>query len=196
MTTPRTGSTRNPPLAPPRPIFMQPGREVDSDEDVSAPQTPAGNPFGTPAGSMISRGDLSPGLTQSSRVQSTGSGFGYTSYFQPADITMRSSGIVSVGAAGNPFSSGRSQISGLSAGDSSTDVAETSRAPLSRAPSSMMREAFTSPPPRPVTFSQIGSRTASVANIATRPTTKRQKSTMLTGEIEKPWRGRKDTTAR
>jgi hypothetical protein len=182
-----TGATRNPPLAPPRAIFMQPMRGQESDEELSAPNTPnQANPFGTPAGSIIDGPPLSP----ASRVQSSSS-FGY---FPQPDIAMRSSGILSVGgAAGNPFSSGRSQVSGLSAVSSMADITEGTRQPLSRAPSSMMREAFTSPPPRPVTFSQAASRHQSVTNL-NRGQPKRLKSTMLTGEIDKPWRSRKDNS--
>jgi hypothetical protein len=181
----------------------------------SAPPTPgaSGNPFGTPAASIITPGDQTPTLSASSRVPS----FAYASGYFPADISSRASGILSVHATSttemgglaharnastlsngqNPFSSGRSNISGLSNG-STGDISEIPRRPgLNNRASTQIREAFQSPPPRMMTF--YGSTPGSTTNVSGAPTrvpAKRLKSTMLTGEIEKPWMKKKDTVAR
>jgi hypothetical protein len=194
-----TGASRNPPLSPPRPIFLGNGRHSD-EQDESAPTTPQPgqqNPFGTPSGSIMGAGDLTPSLSPSSRVQSTGSGFGY---FPGGDIASRASGILSVHGrtpsnGANPFSSARSNISGLSSSDG---ISEMARPNMPNRSSTAIREAFQSPPARPMTF--VGSRVGSSANIAgertIRAPAKRLKSTMLTGEIDKPWTKKKDTIGR
>jgi hypothetical protein len=179
----------------------------------SMPPTPGQNPFGTPGGSIASRGDMTPTFSTSSRVQSSSS-LAYGQGYFP-DITTRASGILSVhasssdlqgfshartpsGGAPNPFSSGRSNISGLSGASSVGDITELPRRQnLPPRTQSAIREAFQSPPPRQMSF--LGSAPGSTLNVAGTPSrapAKRLKSTMLTGEIEKPWTKNKDKVAR
>lgn len=207
--SPVTGSTRQPPLSPPRAIFMTgTGRSDEEAQADSAPTTPGlhPNPFGTPGATP---GDQTPTFSASSRVQSSASGFGYF----PGDITTRASGILSVHASTNefggfahtrnasaistnggqnPFSSGRSNISGLSSNDG---ISEVGRPGLPTRASSAIREAFQSPPLRPMTIHGT-SRTGSTVQVNARAPAKRMKSTMLTGEIEKPWTQKKNTVGR
>jgi hypothetical protein len=193
---PTTGTSRGSgDRDPPRATFVLPRRSDEVDESPAvtpAPQTTERNPFSPPGTPSIGP----------SRVQSTAS---MPPFYPSPDIIRRSSGILSTGSSAidlaghtrsasrqDPFSSGRSNISGASTGD----VVEESRVP-GRVGSSLVREAFASPPLRPLTGVYMQSHNGSTVTAAVAPPKpKRNKSTMLTGEIEKPWVKEKDTIGR
>lgn len=180
---PATGSHRDPPLQPPRPLFFidkgkgsttdiveEERRDPFRSPDTSVPPTPApgqqdANPFSPPA-SIISVGSVgtlgdSPHITIAahSRVQSR----------------------VSVG----------SSLRG-----SSADLPIGPRPGLGSRVSSQIRDSFMSPPAmmrRTTAFSE--SNAASRLSVAA-PKSKRMRSSMLVGEIEKPWVGEKDVHGR
>jgi hypothetical protein len=171
-----------------RPTFVLPRRSSDDESSTQGATTPAAqaagpNPFSPPG---------TPALTASSRVHSSSS---IPAFFPSPDIVRRSSGILSQHAAGltDPFSSGRSNISSGSAGE----ITEEARPGMSpRTGSSLVREAFASPPLRPLTMYMQSRNGSQVTGMVVPPKVKRAKSTMLTGEVEKPWLKEKDTVGK
>lgn len=165
ITQPTTGSSRDPPLAPPRPLFFINRRGDNIDEeprdpfrtpDVSAPGTPgtqaADNPF-SPPGSVISMSLDGPQGTTSalgSRMQSR--------------VSVNSS-------------------------------LREPRPTLGSRASSQIRDSFMSPPAMPRRATAFETNAASRLSVAA-PRSKRLRSSMLTGEIPKPWVGERDVYAR
>ena len=161
-----TGATRDPPLDPPRPLFFI-DRRSESNTIEEERRTDRNDPFRTP--------DLSSPPTPSSQRD-------------------------------NPFSPPGSILNGIDGGlhsrvQSRVSVASSvnsSGAPIGRpglgSRTSTMRDSFMSPAP-------MQRRTATAIPSASRfslaaPRSKRLKSTMLTGTIEKPWTTEKDTQGR
>ena len=170
VAAPTTGSLRDPPLSPPRPLFFI-DRRLDSGveeerrdpfrtPDASAPGTPGtqpDNPF-SPPGSVISM-SLDPHGPNSlhSRMQSRVS----------VTSSLRSS---------NP------------------ELPSGSRTLNSRV-SSQIRDSFMSPPVMTRRQTAFETNVASRLSVAA-PRSKRLRSSMLTGTIAKPWIGEKDVYAR
>ena len=165
---PAVGSSRDPPLSPPRPLFFinRRGDGIEEEQrdpfrtpDVSAPGTPgtqaADNPF-SPPGSVISMSlDGPQGTTTAlgSRMQSR----------------------VSI--------------------NSSLRSGPEPRPTLGSRVSSQIRDSFMSPPAMSRRATAFESNVASRLSVAA-PRSKRLRSSMLTGTIEKPWVGERDVYGR
>lgn len=170
---PTTGATRDPPLAPPRPLFFidKKGDGVEEERrdpfrtpDGSAPPTPGSqrdNPF-SPPGSVISMSidGQGPGSVLHSRVQSRVS----------VNSSLRSNPDLPATSASRPtLASHKSQV--------------------------QFRDSFMSPPAMARRTTGYETNVASRLSLSA-PRSKRFKSSMLSGTIEKPWVGQKDVYGR
>ncbi|THG96108.1 hypothetical protein EW026_g5660 [Hermanssonia centrifuga] len=177
---PATGSTRDPPLQPPRPLFFidrkasqdpietEPRRDPFRTPDGSVPPTPAAvhdNPFSPPAS-----------------ILSTGSIGSLGSVAEP-HVTISSQSRV------------QSRVSVHSSLRSSNLDLPSSRPPLPSRASSQIRDSFMSPPAMTRRNTAYESNVASRLSVAA-PKSKRMRSSMLAGTIEKPWVGEKDVHGR
>lgn len=157
-----TGSTRDPPLDPPRPLFFIDRRSESNT--IEEERRDRSDPFRTP--------DLSTPPTPNSQRD-------------------------------NPFSPPGSILNGIDSGlhsrvHSRVSVASSASGPAPRpglgSRTSTMRDSFMSPAPmprRPTAAMPSASRFSLAA-----PRSKRLKSTMLSGTIEKPWTTEKDVQGR
>lgn len=195
-----TGSRRQPPLQAPKPLFFI-DRNAEANEDnvrrdpfrtptsahspefvtpeESLPSTPRGdgeeatNPFSPPA-SVIS-------FSAEHSVPGTGS-------VHRVHVRDSSGSVRSEAAISRVQSSKQSFPSALR--HESSDIHELSRSSVPRV-DSMVRSSFMSPPMLSRRTTAFDSR-----SLVSRPTAKRARSTMLTGEIEKPWTKEKNVYVR
>ncbi|THH31693.1 hypothetical protein EUX98_g2507 [Antrodiella citrinella] len=184
---PETGSSRDPPLNPPKPLFFierKPSLAAsETDEvrrdpfrtpDVSAPGTPRSgsiisNPF-SPAGSVVN-------------------------FSTEQHVTIASGTNMEPSSSRNATASSRVSVqSALRNSSTDLNIREV-RTGLSSRVNSQIRDSFMSPPVlarRATLHETSGASRLSLAG----PRYKRTRSTMLTGEIHKPWIGEKDVYAR
>ncbi|EMD36047.1 glycoside hydrolase family 16 protein [Gelatoporia subvermispora B] len=185
-----TGSKRNPPLEPPKPIFFL--RQGASAEDVqrdpfltpdaSVPATPksvASNPFSAPS-SVIS-------FSAEQTLGNTSIAHGHMP--QPSSSSYSSEVQLS-----RPGSSRVSVQSALRHSSTDLQVKEVRTGMRNRVG---QRTSMMSPPVLPRRATYFESPTDSrVSVVAARPVAKRARSTLLTGTIEKPWLSEKDVYGR
>lgn len=171
--SPETGSRRDPPLSPPKPLFFIDRKASISEVDEARP-----DPFQTPDASV-------PATPRSGSIISN-------PFSPPASVVNLSTSEqhVTIAEPANTLKGVPSRVS------VTTDVnIKEVRSRLSSRVSSQIRDSFMSPPvmAKRATLHDIsGASRLSLAG----PRAKRTRSTMLTGTIHKPWIGEKDVYAR
>lgn len=172
---PTTGSSRDPPLSPPRPLFFIDRRVEGVEEERRDPfRTPDGSVPGTP-GTQVGDNPFSPpGSVISMSMDAPGT----------TSLHSRMQSRVSVN------SSMRSNPD-LPLGSGSGSGTRT----LGSRVNSQIRDSFMSPPVMTRRNTAFETNVASRLSVAA-PRSKRLRSSMLTGAVEKPWIGEKDVYAR
>ncbi|TFY58030.1 hypothetical protein EVJ58_g6670 [Rhodofomes roseus] len=185
-----TGSRRHPPLQPPKPLFFvdrtveeasrdpfrTPAHSIADESVPTTPRSDASNPFSPPASVVTFSAEQTVPGTPGIHHQRVSSG-GSDNLHRPNTNGPQSS----------------STLRHAASVPSVPHVQKVLRGSIPRV-DSMVRNSFMSPP--------IMARRAtmydgcSVSETLARPTAKRQRSTMLTGEIEKPWTSDKDVYVR
>ncbi len=175
------------PLHPPRPFFLESSGASDPESTATRPPS---QPRGSTPGhirtqdrqgspnSIVPSGATTPANPFSTPVMETTN---LNALTPPASVISFSLGDV----AATGFGNAHQRISAQSSLASS--AIDLQQRPHSAAP----REAFSSPRPRPMTYTSVNQGTRS--RLAKR---KLVASTMLSGEITKPWVGKKDKAAR
>ncbi|KAH8105318.1 concanavalin A-like lectin/glucanase domain-containing protein [Cristinia sonorae] len=175
----QTGSRRDPPLNPPKPLFFIDRKP--SSSDVAEESRP--DPFRTPDGSA-------PTTPRSGSIISN-------PFSPPASVVnLHSDHHVTIAEPSHARGSSSHVSVHSSLRNSSTDLnIREVRSRLSSRVNSQIRDSFMSPPmlAKRATVSDMGA--ASRISISG-PRSKRNKSTMLTGPISKPWIGEKDIYGR
>ena len=179
-----SGDTPGVPLRPPRPFFLEPSGSNDHETAPTRPPSqPRGSSFGhlrqqDRQGSSIST--IPSGATTPANPFSTPVMHAKDAFSPPASVISFSLG----DAAASGFGDAHQRMSAQSSlANSAVD--------LQQRVSAVPREAFSSPRPRPVTM--FSSNNGTRSRLAKK---KRPMSTMLSGEISKPWVGTKDKAAR
>jgi hypothetical protein len=176
-------------LRPPRPFFLESSGAPDHEG------TPAGSrPPSQPRGSTS--GHLRPQDRQGSSISSIISSGAATPANPFSTPVMEATNALSAPPSVISFSLGDAAATGF--GDAHRRISahssvENSAVDLQQRQSATPREAFSSPRPRPVTVMYPSGGNGMRSRLAKR---KRPASTMLSGELSKPWVGKKDKAAR
>lgn len=176
-------------LRPPRPFFLESSGTSDHEG------TPAGSrPPSQPRGSAS--GHLRPQDRQGSSISSIISSGATTPANPFSTPVMEATNALSPPPSVISFSLGDAAATGF--GDahrriSAPSSVANSAVDLQQRQSATPREAFSSPRPRPVTVMYPSGNNGTRSRLAKR---KRPASTMLSGELSKPWVGTKDKAAR
>jgi hypothetical protein len=176
-------------LLPPRPFFLESSGSADHEGTTAGSRLPS-----QPRGSVS--GHLRPQDRQGSSISSVISSGAATPANPFSTPVMEATKTFSPPASVISFSLGDAAATGF--GDAHRRISAhssvaNSAVDLHQRPSTAQREAFSSPRPRPATVVYASGSNSARSRLARR---KRPASTMLSGDITKPWVGKTEKAAR